>query len=381
MGKAVISALIIISLIIGGLSGCTYSQSEVLKIAVYEGYKTDEYSAYNQLNNEGKGIYSKVLQILLRGETKISVLASETAFSNIWDYVQAVIDDHPEFFWVKGGGDGVGHGLNFFIEGRWVRLDIECYSFWNDNANKQEYIDELNALVDTIVAEANKFETDYEKALFLHDYIIGKARYSEEKLAEAEKEVHSPECELIYSAYGCLVEGEAVCSGYTRAYKMLLNRLGIESIYVRGESRGEKHAWNCLNIDGEYYLTDVTWDDWEIDGKDYGSYEYFCLTDAEMEEDHTTKMENFRLPECDSEKYHYNGYYMKDYSYSAASNIINAQIERDVILLAFPSLQIAKKAQNDLIKNKKIYKIPYFAKAKKVSYSMSESKGTILFYK
>lgn len=42
------------------------------------------------------------------------------------------------------------------------------------------------------------------------------------------------------------------------------------------------HAWNIVNIDGEPYQLDVTWDI----GTDYQRYDYFNLKDEWIEQDH-----------------------------------------------------------------------------------------------
>ena len=59
---------------------------------------------------------------------------------------------------------------------------------------------------------------------------------------------------MIYTAYGCLVEGRAVCAGYAKAFKLLLGRCGISCYYVVGEAGGGKHGWNCVELDGNYHI-------------------------------------------------------------------------------------------------------------------------------
>lgn len=62
--------------------------------------------------------------------------------------------------------------------------------------------------------------------------------------------------------YGALVEGYAVCGGYSNAYKILGLMAGLDVRYVPGyTSARENHAWNLVKIDGKFYHTDVTWND------------------------------------------------------------------------------------------------------------------------
>jgi len=107
--------------------------------------------------------------------------------------------------------------------------------------------------------------SDIKKALILHDRLAVKCEYDLE-LAAAEEEKDNEENEDVapawdagFTAYGALVEGSAVCQGYTEAYEYLLEQVGIKS--ERCSSNLLNHIWNILYIDGETYHVDVTWDD------------------------------------------------------------------------------------------------------------------------
>ena len=53
----------------------------------------------------------------------------------------------------------------------------------------------------------------------------------------------------------------------SRAFKLLCDHLGLKCIYVTGKSikngiieeDGAGHAWNAINIEGEWYQFDITW--------------------------------------------------------------------------------------------------------------------------
>ena len=73
-------------------------------------------------------------------------------------------------------------------------------------------------------------------------------------------------------AYGALIEGKAVCDGYTKAFMELANVCGIETKYVLGAyGVMDYHAWNLVKLDdGEWYHVDVTY----ADSSHYGKYNY-----------------------------------------------------------------------------------------------------------
>ncbi|MBR2718604.1 MAG: hypothetical protein IKB78_04805, partial [Clostridia bacterium] len=123
--------------------------------------------------------------------------------------------------------------------------------------------------------------TDYEKALWLHDWLVNNAYYDQNY--------------AYYSAEGVLLRGTGVCDSYSRAYEMLLEQVGIASKRVAGGN----HAWNLVQMDEGWYHIDPTWDDpitgnLSVDNKPVSGYElrhYFGLPDRIMSEDHTYVVE------------------------------------------------------------------------------------------
>jgi len=62
-----------------------------------------------------------------------------------------------------------------------------------------------------------------------------------------------------------LETGNAVCSGYAEAFKLLADASGLQSEVVTGKGYSNlgsgDHAWNQVCIDGKWYNLDVTWED------------------------------------------------------------------------------------------------------------------------
>ena len=80
---------------------------------------------------------------------------------------------------------------------------------------------------------------------------------------------------------------------------LIMNRLGIECGYVYGNGYNSltsgPHAWNYINIDGKYYMVDVTWDDPVGGDNTYISRDYFGLDYEEMGKDHVVDS-NCKVP-------------------------------------------------------------------------------------
>lgn len=131
------------------------------------------------------------------------------------------------------------------------------------NINKALYEQKVAEILDTCVLEGM---SQYQMALALHDYLVLNSYY-DETLTK-------------HSGYELLIDGSAVCAGYALAYQDLLSRVGIDSVYVI--SKEMNHGWNLVNIDGQWYHVDVTWDDTKPDVYGYVSHDYFLLTDEEI---------------------------------------------------------------------------------------------------
>ncbi|MBX9232149.1 transglutaminase domain-containing protein [Coprococcus catus] len=130
-------------------------------------------------------------------------------------------------------------------------------------------------------------ESDLEKVLLLHDFIVRECDY------DYENYLNNSIPRASFNAYGVLVNGKAVCNGYAFAYSWLLQQCDIESYIVVSDSMN--HAWNLVNVDGSWYHVDATWDDpifkektyrslYNLDYADEGfvTHTYFLCSDDEF---------------------------------------------------------------------------------------------------
>lgn len=135
-------------------------------------------------------------------------------------------------------------------------------------------------IVNSIPENAGCFEAE----LCLHDAICGACDYAAGEWAN--------------DAYGALVNGHAVCGGYTAAAKLLFDMAGLTSAVVSGTARDvsgqESHIWNAVLLEDGWYYTDVTWDDPVASGEvpAHVSRAYFNVSGAELEKTHA----DFKLP-------------------------------------------------------------------------------------
>ena len=149
-------------------------------------------------------------------------------------------------------------------------------------AEKRKQDAEEQAAVDSAIASCvTDGMSDYEIAKALHDYLALNNEYDMRYYSGSMPYVS-------YTAYGALVNRTSVCAGYALAYERLMDQVGIPCEYVTGMTTNGYHAWNIIQIDGEWYHVDVTWDDPTPDREGYVRYKYFLKSDKAMSRDHVS---------------------------------------------------------------------------------------------
>lgn len=145
---------------------------------------------------------------------------------------------------------------NYMLEFEPVYLDESTY-------DRALYEQKVAQFLQTYVHEGMD---PAQMALSIHDGLVVSCIYDE----TLEKN----------TGYDLLVNGSTVCAGYAQAYQDLLTRVGIESVVVTSEAM--EHAWNLVQLDGQWYHVDVTWDDPTPDNYGFVNHDYFLLTDEEI---------------------------------------------------------------------------------------------------
>lgn len=161
--------------------------------------------------------------------------------------------------------------------------------------------------------------SDIENELAIHDYLVNNITY-----------VLTDDV-MIYNAYDALINGTSVCTGYTECFQTFMDMLGIPCISISGIANNEPHIWNAVELDGDWYHVDVTWDD--PVNSDYGvDYSYFNISNSDISKDHS----------WDTSIYPINATASK-YSYANVMGLIhfNSQIELDTYISNQCSSQIS----------------------------------------
>jgi len=177
--------------------------------------------------------------------------------------------------------------LNVRVEGGEAISKLSCYYSRDTGlavAIGLEYctaqdVAAMQVKLDQLVDQANTLcQTDLEKVFYVHEWLVQNIAYDREHLSDDVQDDHN--------LRGALLEGTAVCDGYAKTYALTLRKLGITGVLVTSKDIG--HAWNMVELDGNWYQVDCTWDD-PVDGSDqlgYCMHKHLLCTTEEMNTNH-----------------------------------------------------------------------------------------------
>lgn len=234
--------------------------------------------------------------------------------------VNAFTYDNPQVFWLENLFGYAYAGDDTIVEFYSVLSADDC----------KEYIELFTQKVNEIIAGAGKGMSEYDRERYVHDTVLNYCEYKNGVTG-------SNDGWQYFSAYGTLIDGQAVCEGYAKSMQILLSRLGIECYTISGNADNVGHMWNIVKLGGEWYHLDPTWDD--TDGT--VNYEYFNvntemisknhnindsinITESDDGEKQNTKY-NFFMPMCSSmamNYYNVEGYLLESFDGKSDADMI-----------------------------------------------------------
>lgn len=127
------------------------------------------------------------------------------------------------------------------------------FSLSIEHVYSKEEISEINYVVDN---QIKKLITDNisakDKIKIVHDYVINNTKYDSLKSENINDDTYKSN-----TAYGVLIQGYGICSGYSDTIAIFLNKLNIPNYKISNDS----HIWNLVYINGVWRHLDATWDD------------------------------------------------------------------------------------------------------------------------
>lgn len=252
---------------------------------------------YNLLTNVGVEFHSKstnatkieygdgVLGYVTKG---IDISEYNIYISDIEKIMFAVEADHPMLFWFDGVTYSyyatkykAGNPSDYKIETVYLTVSSEYRNGATRAGVKKSIETGLKPYLSKIDTMKKNNKSAFEIELAIHDMIVENTEYVYNQYGEPE------EAAWAHNIAGVLTKKKAVCEGYAKTFQLLLTYANIPSVYAIGWGGSEGHAWNLVQLEGNWYNVDLTWNDQGTSEKTYYhgvSYRYFnCLDDIFLE--------------------------------------------------------------------------------------------------
>ncbi len=257
---------------------------------------------YNQLDVYAKAIYDDLYSHKEDLKTGLYTLDFDIAFNALLhedsgaetlekDFqlaVNALVFDKPEIFYLDITKMYLLTEITTFGPKKTYRVSIgpsNNVPYLSSSFPNIETIRNAEFQIENLVQSLRFSNNKYYQIREIHDFIVENTEY-DETVSKSN----------IYNIYGTLINKEAVCEGYAKTFKYILDKLDIPCIIACGigqNSKGqtESHAWNYVKLNDVWYAVDVTWDDPVIIGN--GSvtnemrYHYFLRGSNSFFKDHT----------------------------------------------------------------------------------------------
>ena len=334
--------------------------------------------AFERLTDTGKTLYVEMLAIIenLAEDVCVSTTNSDD-LELVYNYIMI---DHPEIFYV----DGYQY-KNYTLGGTVTKMTFTGnYLYSADEIARRQKL--INEAVNKCLANAPSSNDDYYVIKYVYDYIITNTDYV----------LNAPDNQNICSVF---LNGKSVCSGYAKATQYLLNKLGIETVFVYGQVRNndgvkENHAWNLVLCNNAYYYLDTTLGDFSYrtstgENADASklpkvNYSYMNITTAELIKSHDITDE-IEMPLCSSTA---DNYYIREGEYftSAELSLVKDLFDRrykegaDSVTIKCATPQVYTELFDQLITSRKVFDYIQGEDTSTVSYTVFEDMGLIMIW-
>lgn len=263
---------------------------------------------YSILNAQQKEWYRKIDAAVNDLADEVYLDANMETNKNYYIYYLYMMDNPEHFYLINTVGiytEGTGKGG--LILGYSDGVYCSGYDYGDvsqtlkDSIRAKQAI--FNAEVNRIISTIPSGAPDVVKELLIYDRIVIDSYYNTS--AQWDEQANDN-----WSAYGVIINKYGVCESYTEAFQLLCLKVGINCTGIVGTAGGDDHKWNAVQLDGQWYACDITFDD-PIGGvAGETSHDFFNLTTVQMEQsDHSTAGSDQPGPQCTGTKYSYTNYF------------------------------------------------------------------------
>lgn len=330
----------------------------------------DELSyAYSTLSDTERRIYDEVYAGIVSFTENVPV---STTDPSVLDKVfNCVLTDHPEIFYVNG------YRYTKYTSRDVIKRIVFSASYVYDKGESASIAADIDTVAQGIILNVSPDASDYDKIKYIYDTIVRQTEY----------DIDAADNQNVISV---LLNKRSVCQGYAKTMQLLLLRLGIPCSLVTGTVKeDQRHAWNVVKADGEWYYADVTWGDalYVLDEESEGevivpdvNYDYLLVPYSEISKTHRAEPVTL-LPECISMNDNYyvrEGLYFTDYDTEQLRNAFDraAAAGESCVVLKCSDPSVYARMYAELVDGQHIFD---YIDGSDVSYSSNDEMCKLLF--
>ncbi len=161
-----------------------------------------------------------------------------------------------------------------------IKLSLYYYTTAEEEATLSSAID---ALTESLNLESL---SAYDQCAAIYDYITANVTYDYASLNAIYDNDPSNDDYHIFTAYGALINGTAVCQGYAALFYAMCYQVGLPVRIITSTN----HAWNLVRLKAIWYNADSTWDSLTETGREWFllGMTNFAHSSHDREEEYTT---------------------------------------------------------------------------------------------
>lgn len=277
---------------------------------------------YSFLPKNNQSLYGVIEDALFHNKNGIPV-KSQYSNDDIRDTIEAVCYDNPDIISIN---KTIYRIVSSFTS---KQVNFRYIASQGESTKRNQL---LKAKLDEAVFEIDsKAKSDRETLQGISEYLQRNVIYDMDELQSVGAGGASKRPDS-HNAFGALVNGLAVCDGFSSAFALIAREFGFNVMIISGTSNhfgssSIDHAWNIVEFEGKYYHIDATWDEGNYQDCQEYPYFYFGLSDEEIAIDHD--WDYHKTPPCDDTALSYYEYnHLLASSMDQVENIIAREIRQ-----------------------------------------------------
>lgn len=202
-------------------------------------------------------VSSAVRKAMIQRKAECTVTCNFSGYSSYDSLCHAIIDSAMAYTGRPDGGDYILYNLenwSYTYYGSTYSIPARLkfnFKYYTTDAQERDVTSRVNSVISSF--GFTKDTSDYAKVSTIYNYITSHVTYDQANYG-------SNGYDLKYTAYAALLNGTAVCQGYSLLLYRMLLECGVPCRIISDCSNNDSHSWNIIKLGDVWYNADATWD-------------------------------------------------------------------------------------------------------------------------